>query len=118
FTAVPVCQAGLRTVPLPVRQDAPTDPKHAFKITSLAVSNNRVWIATQEQPQAGRGGTPACKLYQFEPAKDALTDLSDKTGEHSAILAMLGKASKIWMALEFDGIWSLDPESQEIHHYS
>ncbi len=90
-----------------------------YQVEKLLFSQNRLWISYQIKKtwEYDNPSSPPF-LSCYVPADDSLFNVSKMIGEHSLINDLYYSDGKIWLALAFDGVWSLNPETLAVRRFT
>ena len=56
-------------------------------------------------------------LLRYDPATGILENVSTRLGPHSRISSLLEYGNRLWLTLDADGVWSLDPATCHVRKY-
>jgi hypothetical protein len=115
--AIPLVKPSFRKVSL-----KPESTTSYYACDACACLKGKLWIAAQSLPRniMPSPNTPKERgtLWVHDPSGNQTTRVSDQIGEHSSIKALQPCDGKLWMALQFDGVWCLDPDSLQVQRFT
>jgi ankyrin repeat protein len=104
-------------------------------VVGLQHWQNKLWVSTQPWVEASphnldasaRGipeplaplllEPPESSLLMYDLANGETVNLSDRLGKHAKVTSFAPQGDKLWMTLQGEGVWCLDPTSLAVQRY-
>jgi hypothetical protein len=119
FAAITLLHPVVRNIPVRgiIAKQTPVILGGQPLISTIAWAANALWIATIP-PVAGPRALTNASLLRYDPAADALENISTRIGPHSMITSIVEHGDNLWFTLEFDGVWRLNAETLEVRKFT
>ena len=107
-------------------------------VISLCYASGRLWVSTQSIDRNNHSGDTFStyagsglpgqlfpllveptwtRLVSYDPAAKTEVDLTARLGPHSKITSLLGHEDKLWLTLQGNGVWCLDPRTLQVQRF-
>lgn len=95
----------------------PMTPTWVYTIKTLFPSGDFIWF-TAERLTVERGQVAKTHaLWRYRPASDSLENISQRLGNHSAVTSLVEAEGKLWLTMQSDGVWCLEPETLAVRKF-